>query len=340
MDTTLATAETPALAQPGLTIRLSEEQRELIKATICREATDDELDLFLEVCKRTQLDPFSRHIYAIKRKVGGSQVMTIMVGIDGFRLIAERSGKYVGQDDPQWCGEDGMWRDVWLKPTPPAAARCKVYRSDFEVAVGAVALYGEYVQTIWKDNKQVPAAMWAKMPTVMLAKCAEAQALRKAFPNLLGGLYTAEEMAQSTNDDSVRLAALTQEVLKEMEESGIPIDYDPEHPNPDPFYVHDPEKYAIQGLELARIFGFAAGDERAIPAKAELAGIYGQKIKGQVLRRALTWAYIDGCRTHGEFLAWAHMNKMAPLVSAGDSDNAVIEAEFKEGEPGGHDAKD
>lgn len=158
-----------------------------------------ELAVFLHFCQRTGLDPFARQIYMIPR--GGKY--TIQASIDGLRLVANRSGNYGGQDT-QWCGEDGVWKDVWLSDKPPVAAKAHVYYKDSPHPVSAVAKFSSY---------NAGTAIWQKMPDLMIAKCAEALALRKAFPQDLSGIYTSEEMEQSDTQvvEAPRLSAVKSE---------------------------------------------------------------------------------------------------------------------------------
>jgi phage recombination protein Bet len=158
---------------------------------------------FLQHCARTGLDPIARQIYSIARKSRGQLKWQIQISIDGARLVAERSGQYEGQTTPEFTADGITWTQVWLSSEPPKAARVGVYRRGFRDALYAVALWDAYVQTKdeWsggqKTGKVIVSDMWQKMGPLMLAKCAEMLALRKAFPQDLSGLYSSEEMAQA-----------------------------------------------------------------------------------------------------------------------------------------------
>jgi phage recombination protein Bet len=178
----------------------------LLKRTIAKGATDDELMLFLQVARRLRLDPFAKQIHAVKRwdSKEKREAITFQVAIDGFRLIAERTGKYGGQLPLQWArvtfdtqGEPIIkWYDVWPFEENPHAARARVLRTDFKEPMEAIARFSAYAQ-VTKDGELVK--MWEKMDAEQLGKCAEALALRKAFPQELAGVYTVDEMGQADN---------------------------------------------------------------------------------------------------------------------------------------------
>jgi len=184
----------------------SKEQLDMIKDMWFKGyGSDVDLGVFWHVCKHKKLDPFSRQIYPVfrntKQKDGSKiQQMTIQTGIDGFRLIADRTGRYCAGREPSFQydkngqlvsatsyikkqTQDGTWHEV-----------------------SGVAFYAEYAQ---KNYDGTPTKFWQQMPHVMLAKCAETIALRKGFPEDLSGIYTNEEMAQA---DTVEVNPISPQV--------------------------------------------------------------------------------------------------------------------------------
>ena len=167
------------------------------------DATPGDLAVFFHQVQRTGLDPFARQIYMIgRRQKQGNQWVTkqtIQTGIDGFRLIArracDRTKETLSISQPYYATPDGKWLDFWPFDTPPVAAKVMVKRGGGEFP--AVAMFREYAGTT-RDGSLT--RMWADKPSVMIGKCAEALALRKAFPLDLSGLYTAEEMNASDSD--------------------------------------------------------------------------------------------------------------------------------------------
>jgi phage recombination protein Bet len=175
----------------------SEDQISLIKRTVAKDTTNDELALFLHTAQRMGLDPLAKQIHCVVRK-GQERSMSIQTGIDGLRLIAHRTGMLDGEDGPFWCSKDGVWHDVWLQDEQPAAAKVVVYRKGSARPFTGVATWDSYVQT---KADGTPNRSWNRMGDVMLAKCAEALALRKAFPAELSGVYSNEEMMQADNPE-------------------------------------------------------------------------------------------------------------------------------------------
>lgn len=156
----------------------SEEQLAIVKRTLAPDLTNDELMIFGHICHRVNLDPFARQIYAIKRK----GKMCIQTGIDGFRLVAERTGKYAPGKDTEFLYDDN-------KKLIGAKAYVKKMTADGTWHdISATALLSEY---------NAFQGLWQKMPHVMIEKCAEARALRRAFPADLSGLYSDDEMEQA-----------------------------------------------------------------------------------------------------------------------------------------------
>lgn len=108
----------------------------------------------------------SRQIYAISyyEKKSGRQRIQVLLSIDGYRIIAQRTGEFEGVET-FWCGEDGIWKDVWLEKKNPRASKVIVYKKGANKGISAVALFEEYA------NMDSP--IWKKMPALMIAKCAE-----------------------------------------------------------------------------------------------------------------------------------------------------------------------
>ncbi|MFU1803036.1 phage recombination protein Bet [Gardnerella swidsinskii] len=166
---------------------------------VSNDVTQADLAIFLTQSKRTGLDPFSRQIYMIGRKQktanGYETKQTIQVGIDGLRAIAHRVAQQCHEvfsmSDTLWADKTGVWHDVWLSPEPPSAAKVSVKRGGG--AFSAVAIFKEYAP-IYNGKLS---GMWSSKPALMIAKCAEALALRKAFPSDMSGIYTDDEMSRA-----------------------------------------------------------------------------------------------------------------------------------------------
>lgn len=176
-------------------IEYNRDQIDLIKRTFAQGATDDEFQLFIMTAQRLGLRPEARQIHMVKRPSYDAATreyidkMSIQTGIDGYRLIADRTGEYAPGREPTYAYGDGgrlISATAYVK---------KFVRGEWH-EVAATAHFDEYAQ---KKKDGTPTQMWSTKPHIMLAKCAEALALRRAFPAELSGVYTDEEMAQADN---------------------------------------------------------------------------------------------------------------------------------------------
>lgn len=194
--------------------QLSRPQIDLMKRTVAKGASDDELKLFLQVCKGSNLNPFLKQVFLVPRwdSKEGKEVRAIQVSIDGFRAIAEESGAYAGNEDPIF----GPDKDLELekkKLTVPQLATVTVYK------IVAGQRYPFTATARWDEYYPGPKMgfQWHQRPYLMLGKCAEALALRKAFPKLLSGMYAQEELDKGqesqTTEEKVSKAS---ETLKRM----------------------------------------------------------------------------------------------------------------------------
>lgn len=206
----------------------SARQVALIHRTVCKDASQDELNFFIELCRHRGLDPFRRQVYCViyNRSDANRRQMVVIVSIDGQRTLAQRCGNYRPAETPTEFETD----ETLKNPTNPEGlvlARVKLwidpYRNEHWHPVIGEARWTEfapikmepeggweYVDSgeTWADSgrpkksrqakgKLVPvlddSGLWPTKPRLMLSKCATMQALRAGWPDEFGGLYALEE---------------------------------------------------------------------------------------------------------------------------------------------------
>lgn len=323
----------------------SDRQIAALKQLGVKDATPGDLAVFFHQSQRTGLDPFAKQIYMIGR--AGKEKddsgrwhevtkYTIQTGIDGYRLVARRAAdrarETLGYEDNQWCGEDGRWVDVWLSKEHPSAARVTVLRAGQRFS--AVALWDEYVQTKkdYNSGEMQPNAMWSKMGAGQLAKCAEALALRKAFPQDLSGIYTTDEMGQAENSAPARqqpeppkVQTLTEAVASHQELNHV---WEPA----------SPEKQAADVADAEVMIDLPDQPERRTEAQSKKLAIL---IREHKLERdeALSWMsdLIDRKIDSTKQLTKAEASKVIDALQSAKDENAnpvtgVVEAELIEPE--------
>lgn len=177
------TSSTLELARPDVELSpvvITDDQVDVIRETVCKDATPAEMALYFFDCKRRGIHPLDRLLHFTKRQ----GKYTPVVSIDLLRSRAALTGQHMGTSDPAFAyvGNDGN------QPTAAQVTVCRLVHGE-RCEFTATARWAEY-----KPDQDF---MWRKMPHTMLGKCAEALALRKAFPQELGGLYVVEELEQA-----------------------------------------------------------------------------------------------------------------------------------------------
>jgi len=234
LDRSLATI--PHTTAPAVT----PEHLALIKTTIAKDATPAELELFLYDCARQGVHPLDKLIHFTKH----AGRYTPITSIDFMRQRAAETGEYAGNDDPIFAGAER---------SPDFCAVATVYR----IVQGQ--RYPFAATARWSEYKPASDFMWQKMPHVMLGKCAEALALRKAFPKQLAGLYVKEEMEQAATPAPAKIPAPPAKVPPPAVE--VPAVATPETAGRDCAVPADPpmpeawRPFALPPVEAARIVG-------------------------------------------------------------------------------------
>lgn len=301
-----------------------QEKIDLLKRTVAHGVSDDELQLFLHIAERTGLDPFARQIHCVKR---GSKVM-VQTGIDGYRLIADRTGKYAGSDDYRFDEGLDEYQHIQRNRGNPATATVTVYKlvESIRCPFTATVRWDEY----YPGKHQ--GYMWDKMPYLMLGKTAEALALRKAFPAELSGLYSDEEMAQA--GETIDAETLANEL--EGKQKSVPAVTKPARPLA-PTVLREAMQRATAG-KLGK-------PDKALLRKTSAA--LGNLTDNHVEQRRAILAYLFGIRTEAEMsqamcevlLKWIDSRKKKdgvwrPRKESADEAQLIMEAIAAQGEGG------
>lgn len=177
-----------------------------LKSTVAIGATDAEFAMFLEQCKATGLNPFKREVWFIKAG-GRAQIMT---GIQGFFAIANADPMFDGYESGLITPNGEMVSGAYPK-NDFIGSWCRVHRKDRKIPSEGVAMLQEY------DKGH---GNWKSMRRVMIIKCAESVALRKAFPQHLNGLYTQEEMPSEFSSQTQKIMSSD----RDIDSSVVPAD--------------------------------------------------------------------------------------------------------------------
>lgn len=204
-------------------------QLAVVKGTIAKDCNADEFNLYMEAAKSYGLDPFRRQIIPLvfSKDNPDKRRMSIVVSRDGLRVIAQRCQNYrPASEKAEWEIDEGLIAPL----NPKGLVSCTVYlwqqdnRGEW-FRVKGEASWDEFapVTDEWAYDQEErkrkptgkktldPSSNWAKMPKIMLEKCAEAQALRAGWPDQFSGVYVQEEMDRAVTIDATATELVEQE---------------------------------------------------------------------------------------------------------------------------------
>ena len=250
------TEQTAMVLAPIAEVRRKLEDREyltLIKDSLCPKASDLEFKHCMATAHHLGLDPIARQIFffPVYNSELRRMVWVPVVAVAGLLAIAQRTGEYQGRTAPEWCGQDGKWRDIWLADGPPAAARVSVHRNGFVEPVAGVVMYREYCRR-GKDGS--PMAQWKTMPAHMLYKCALSQALRHSWSQEMAGDYGIQGVSMPGEPGQFRERSEADEPPKQLPAADIDavIAAIREAPNPDELNARAQKLKDIEMTEAQR----------------------------------------------------------------------------------------
>lgn len=215
-----------AAALPSLAM----DERELmgvLKNSLYPGARDESIKLVIGYCKASGLDPMQKPVHIVpmsvstgKKDGNGWDIKemrdVVMPGIGLYRTQAARSGEYAGVSEPEF-GDDITETIGETTITYPKWCKVVIKR---QMRNGTIVEFA--AKELWKENYATksaksaePNAMWKRRPYAQLAKCAEAQALRKAFPEF-GAQLTADEM-EGKSFDGETIDGATGEVVQRQQ---------------------------------------------------------------------------------------------------------------------------
>lgn len=210
----------------------------VLKETLYPGAKDESIAMVLSYCKARKLDPIKKPVHLVPMNVktgrkdsSGKDIYewrdVVMPGIGLYRIEADRSGQYAGMSEPEY-GEDVTEQVGSVKLTYPKWCMIVIRK---RLASGEIVEYK--AKEFWKENyatkgrsDSTPNTMWEKRPYGQLAKCAEAQALRKAFPDVVGQDYTKEEMEGKHHQEVEETKGKTYETKVEVPIEDHDVDQD------------------------------------------------------------------------------------------------------------------